>query len=171
MLCLPTLHYKEMTMNEKYQSPAGTDLLAANLARTTFEDLSEENINVLKDRLLDMTGCILGGAIVKENNFLVDRLLQWGGMEEAPLFASGGRRLPLPFAVLINAVRARSNDFGSMLFKVHGDAMPSHMGETTIPLSLTLADTIPVTGQQFIANEVAAEDMMCCRYGFLWICS
>ena len=147
-------------MNERFESPKGTECLCGNVVRTRFEDLSEENIRVFKDRLLDMAGCILGGAIVKENAFLQDRMLQWGGLEEAPVFASGGKRLPLPHAALLNALKARSNDFGSMLFRVHGDAMPSHMGETLIPLSLTLADAMKTDGQAFITNVVASEDMM-----------
>jgi len=147
-------------MNERYGSPAGTECLCENVVRTRFEDLSEENVRVFKDRLLDMAGCILGGAIVKENAFLQDRMLQWGGLQEAPVFASGGKRLPLPQAALLNALKARSNDFGNMLFKVHGDAMPSHMGETMIPLSLTLADAIKTDGRAFITHNVASEDMM-----------
>ena len=147
-------------MDENYESPRGTDKLCENLVHTAFEDLSEENVRIFKDRLLDMAGCILGGAIVKENNGLKERMYQWGGLDEAPVFASGGKRLPLPNAAMLNAVQARSNDFGSMLFKMHGDAMPSHMGETMLPLSLTLADVIPTDGKAFITHMVAAEDMM-----------
>ena len=147
-------------MNEKYISPKGTRCLCENVVRTRFEDLSEDNIRIFKDRLLDMAGCILGGAIVKENAYLETRMLQWGGLPEAPVFASGGKRLPLPAAALLNALKARSNDFGSMLFKVHGDAMPSHMGETLIPLSLTLADAMKTDGRAFITHVIAAEDMV-----------
>ena len=147
-------------MKEKYISPRGTRILCENLVNTTFEDLSEDNIRIFKDRLLDMVGCILGGAVVKENWPIEERMYQWGGIPEAPVFASDGKRLPLPNAVMLNAIKARSNDFGNMLFKVHGDSMPSHMGETVFPLSLTLADIIPTDGRAFITNMVAAEDMM-----------
>lgn len=147
-------------MDERLVSPWGTERLCDNLVSTTFEDLSEDNIRIFKDRLLDMAGCILGGAIVKENAFLEERMYEWGGLAEAPVFASEGKRLPLPSAAMLNAIKARSNDFGSMLFKIHGDAMPSHMGETILPLSLTLADAFGTDGKSFIANMVAAEDMM-----------
>ena len=147
-------------MDERYKSPRGTELLGDNLVHAAFEDLSEDNVRIFKDRLLDMVGCILGGAIVKENSFLEERMYEWGGISEAPVFASQGKRLPLPSAAMLNAIKARSNDFGSMLFKIHGDAMPSHMGETILPLSLTLADTFGIDGKSFIVNMVAAEDMM-----------
>ena len=145
-------------MNENYVSPKGIDLLCDNIVNTRYEDLSEENVRIFKDRLLDMAGCIFGGAIVRENEFLEKRYEDWGGKEEARVFASGGKRLPLPSAAMLNAIKARSNDYGNMLFKVMGDAMPSHMGETVIPMSLTLADHFGVSGKELIVNDVAGED-------------
>ncbi|MBO4360174.1 MAG: MmgE/PrpD family protein [Eubacteriaceae bacterium] len=146
-------------MDERLISPGGTDALCENLVNTAYEDLSEENVRIFRDRLLDMAGCIFGGATVKENDFLEERYLQWGGKEEARVFASGGKRLPLPNAAMLNALKARSNDYGSMLFKIHGAAMPSHVGETLLPLNLTLADHFGPSGRQFIANNVASEDL------------
>lgn len=145
-------------MNEKYESPKGIDIFCENIVNTKFEDLSEDNIRIFKDRLLDMAGCIFGGAIVEENTFLEDRYKDWGGKEEARVFASGGVKLPLPNAAMLNAIKARSNDYGSMLFKVLGDSMPAHMGETVIPMGLTLADHIGVSGKDFIVNDIAGED-------------
>lgn len=146
-------------MNEKYESPKGIDLFCENIVNTKFEDLSEDNIRIFKDRLFDMVGCIFGGAIVDENDFLEARYRDWGGKPEAPVFASDGLKLPLPNAAMLNAIKARSNDYGSMLFKVMGDAMPSHMGETLIPMGLTLADHFGVSGKELIANDVAGEDI------------
>ena len=147
-------------MSDQYISPLGTEALCNNIVGTEFSALSEENVRIFRDRLLDMVGCMLGGAIVKENSYLENRMFEWGGLDEAPVFASGGRRLPLTSASMLNAVKARSNDFGSMLFRMHGDHMPSHMGETIIPLSLTLADTLHTSGKDLITNVVASEDAM-----------
>lgn len=146
------------TLDVPFAPPAGTDALVDNLLQTRFEDLSEDNVRIFKDRLLDMTGCLFGGTIVPEDAFLETMLKRWGGAEEAPLFARSGR-LPLPAAAMLNAITARANDFGSMFFRVFGERMPSHCGETLIPLNLTLADVIPVSGRDFIARNVAAEDM------------
>lgn len=144
-------------MREDLKSPGGTDLLCKNIVGTTYEDLSEDNIRIFKDRLLDITGCIFGGAIVEEDAFLERRYKEWGGLGEAPLFAAEGR-LPLPAAAMLNCIKARANDFGCMLFKIFGEAIPSHMSETMIPLSLTLGDVFGVSGRQLITNDVAAED-------------
>lgn len=144
-------------MREDLKSPGGTNLLCQNIVDTTYERLSEENIRVFKDRLLDVIGCMFGGAIVAEDTFLERRYKEWGGLGEAPLFASSGR-LPLPAAAKLNCIKARANDFGSMLFRIFGEAIPSHMSETMIPLSLTLGDTFGVSGKQLITNDVTAED-------------
>ena len=141
-----------------YAPPRGIDLLCENLVSTTYDKLSADNIRIFKDRLLDMTGCLFGGAIVPEDQFLADLLRRWGGIEEAPLFARAGR-LPMPSAVMLNSITARANDFGNMFFHVLGDRIASHCGETLIPMGLTLADVYPTSGEAFIANNVAAEDL------------
>jgi 2-methylcitrate dehydratase PrpD len=144
-------------MDEKLIAPRGTELFCANIVNTTFEQLSEDNIRIFRDRLLDMTGCLFGGALVVEDAFLEKRLKDWGGKPEAPLFASDGR-LPLPNAVMLNCIKARANDFGNMMFMAFGEVMPSHMGETLIPMGLTLADVFGVSGREFMTANIAAED-------------
>lgn len=141
-----------------YAPPAGIDLLCKNVVETTYDQLSEDNVRIFKDRLLDMTGCIFGGAVVQEDQFLTDLLRRWGGIEEAPLFAREGR-LPMPSAVMLNSSTARANDFGNMFFHVLGDRIASHCGETLIPMGLTLADVYDTTGKEFIAHNIAAEDI------------
>ena len=141
-----------------FAPPAGTDALCENLVNTRFDQLSERNVEIFKDRLLDITGCIFGGAVVAEDQFLETMLKRWGGIAEAPLFAREGR-LPLPSAVMLNSITARANDFGNMFFHVLGDRIASHCGETLFPMGLTLADMQKTSGQEFIANQVAAEDL------------
>ncbi len=146
------------TIQSPFAPPKGIDLLCKNLVETTYDRLSEENLRIFKDRLLDMTGCIFGGAVVPEDQFLAQRLMDWGGKPEAPLFARSGR-LPMPSAVMLNAITARANDFGNMFFHVLGDRIASHCGETLIPMGLTLADVRPTSGKDFITHNIAAEDL------------
>jgi len=145
-------------MSEKYAPPKGIDALCANSASLTFDKLSEDNIRIFKDRLLDITGCMFGGSIVKEDRFLTQRLKDWGGKPEAPVFTRDFR-LPLPHAVMLNSLYARANDFGCMFFHVNGDRIASHCGETLIPMGLTLSDMAGTSGESFIANNIAAEDL------------
>lgn len=145
--------------SEQLAPPNGTELLCRNLLETRFEDLSEENVEVFRDRLLDMTGCIFGGAIVKEDAFLIDLVRGWGGAPEAPVFAHTGR-IPAVNAVAVNSILARANDFGNMVSYIHGERIASHFGESLIPLNLTLADMQKVSGREFLTRNVAAEDAL-----------
>jgi 2-methylcitrate dehydratase PrpD len=142
---------------EHLSPPKLTNLMCDNAVKTTLADLSEWNVKCFKDRLLDTTGCIFGGAIVGDNNVLVNLLTRWGGAPEAPVFGYGFRA-PVNNAVILNCVTARSNDFGNMFLKIHGERMASHIGETLIPLGLTLADMNRTDGGTFITNNVVAED-------------
>lgn len=144
-------------VDKKLLPPLGTELLCKNLVETTYDRLSEENIRIFKDRLLDMTGCIFGGDVVKEDRFLYDFLKSQGGKPEAPLFADSGR-LPVTSALIHNCVHARANDFGNMVMRIFDDPIASHYGETLIPMGLTLSDMYGTSGQEFITNNIAAED-------------
>ena len=144
----------------KLTPPEGTLKLCRNLLKTGFEDLSEENIRIFKDRLLDMTGCIFGGAVVAEDRFFYEMLKKQGGVPQAPAFTdSSDTRLPLISAVMHNSLLARANDFGNMAMVVFNDPIASHYGETILPVNLTLADVHGVSGKEFVANNIAAEDM------------
>ena len=137
--------------------PKGTDLICRHIAETSFEDLSEENLELFKLRLFDMIGCIFGGACVEEDQFFADIFMKWGGAPEAPLFTRKGR-LPLNNAVMMNCLLARANDYGSMLYHIFGDRVASHYGESLIPLGLTLADVFETSGKEFVTSNIVAED-------------
>ena len=147
----------ENIQKEDFSPPRVTNLMCDNAVKTTFADLSEWNVKCFKDRLLDTTGCIFGGAIVRDNDILVNLLKRWGGAPEAPVFCHDFRA-PVNNAVMLNCVTARSNDFGNMFLKVHGERMASHIGETLIPFGLTLADMNGTDGKSFITNNIVAED-------------
>ncbi|MCI8895120.1 MAG: MmgE/PrpD family protein [Lachnospiraceae bacterium] len=149
----------EEIKNKELLPPNGTEALCRNLIETTYEDLSEENIRIFKDRLLDMTGCIFGGDIVPEDRFFYDMLKKQGGEPVAPAFADDSSlRLPLTSAVMHNCLHARANDFGNMAMVVFDDPIACHYGETILPMNLTLADVFGCRGKEFIANNIAAED-------------
>lgn len=145
-------------MDANLMTPKLTELMCENLVSTKFESLSDWNVNCFKDRLLDITGCMFGGAIVEDNNVLTDLAKRWGGVEEAPVFLKGFRA-PLNNAALINCIVARSNDYGNMFMHVFDDRIASHCGETLIPLGLTLSDMNGTSGRDFLTNNVAAEDL------------
>lgn len=145
-------------IDDKFLPPKGVDMLCENAANVTFEKLSEHNIKVVKDKVLDITGCILGGSIVKEDGFLTQYFKRLGGKEEAEVFTKGFK-IPLMNAVQLNSLYARANDFGAMFFKVRDERIASHNSESLIPMGLTYATTRKVSGKEFLTNDVAAEDI------------
>ncbi|MFA6775288.1 MAG: hypothetical protein WCR76_03370 [Sphaerochaetaceae bacterium] len=133
----------------------GIDLLCEDMVSATYEQHREENVRIFKDCLLGITGCIFEGSIVKEDAFVTGYLRKRGGSEDF----TKGFQLPLANAVALNSLYARANDFGRLFFFVNNNHIASHCSETLIPTGLTLASTKPITGREFIANDIAAEDL------------
>lgn len=133
------------------------ELISENIVNAKFEDLSEWNIQCTKDRLIDICGCIIGGATAEGNAGLVKIIKEQGGKGEAPVFIHGGR-VPLGDAAMINCIAARSNDFGAMFANLDGKRIPSHHSETTVPMALTYSDAFDASGRDFFVAELLGND-------------
>ena len=131
--------------------------MSENAIKVRFEDLDDQTIKVGKDRLIDLTGCIIGGAMAAGNAGLVKVVRDWGGKQEAPLFIHGGR-VPLANAAMVNSISCRSNDFGVMTVNIGGQWVASHHGETTIPTALTFSDVYNVSGKEFLTAALVGDD-------------
>ena len=77
------------------------EVISENALKVKFEDLDDQTIKVWKDRLIDLTGCIIGGAMAAGDPGLVKIVRDMGGKQEAPLFIHGGR-VPLANAAMVN---------------------------------------------------------------------
>ncbi len=133
------------------------ELMSENAVKVRFEDLDDHTVKVGKDRLIDLTGCIIGGAMAEGNAGLVKVVRDMGGKQEAPLFIHGGR-LPLANAAMVNSISCRSNDFGVMTVNIGGKWVASHHGETTIPTALTFSDVYNVSGKEFLTAALVGDD-------------
>jgi 2-methylcitrate dehydratase PrpD len=132
-------------------------LIAENAVAARFGDLSEWNIRCTKDRIVDLTGCIIGGATAAGNAGLVKIVRDWGGKPEAPVFIHGGR-VPLGNAAMVNCISSRSNDYGAMFANIDGRHIASHHAETTIPTALTFSDVYNVSGTEFLTATLVGDD-------------
>ena len=133
------------------------ELISENAVKVRFEDLDEQTIKTQKDRLIDLTGCIIGGAMSARNASLVKIVREMGGIEEAPLFIHGGR-VPISNAAMVNSISCRSNDFGVMSINLDGHWIAAHNGETSIPTALTFSDVYNVSGKEFLTTTVVGDD-------------
>ena len=102
------------------------DQMAEKVLEIKFEDMSERNLKILKDKLLDTVGCIIGGAHVAGNQGLFSVIQAWGGAQSAPVFMYG-ERTTIGDAAMMNCVSCRSNDFDSMISNIDGRRFPTHI--------------------------------------------
>ena len=133
------------------------EVISENALKVKFEDLDDQTIKMGKDRLIDLTGCIIGGAMASGNAGLVKIVRDMGGKQEAPLFIHGGR-LPIGNAAMVNSISCRSNDFGVMNLSIDGKPVGGHHGETTFPTALTFSDVYNVSGKEFLTTALMGDD-------------
>ena len=82
----------------------------ANVLDTRFENFDQATLTSAKSRIIDVVGCLIGGANAAGNSVLIDLVKEWGGKEEATILAHGVK-VPAHNAAMVNSVMARSFDF------------------------------------------------------------
>src|SRR5512143_2930115 len=87
--------------------------LAQNVLQTRFADFPDPVIANAKDRLIDICGCIIGGANAPGCAELRSLIREWGGKKQASILVHGGKA-PAANAAFINSIMARSFDYGVM---------------------------------------------------------
>ena len=81
--------------------------LSENVLNTRFENFDRETLEKNKNRIIDVVGCLIGGAHASGNQALVDLVKGWGGKEEATILIHGGK-VPALHAAMVNSIMARS---------------------------------------------------------------
>ena len=135
-----------------------SEVLSEAVLAARFEDLSRDNIQICKDKLLDNIGNIAGGAAAFGNGTVKEILQSYGGRGEAPIFLLGGTA-PLGDAGMVNAMSSRSNDFEPMFMNLDGARMPSKESATLINAALTAGAAYGFSGRDYITHEVVSEDL------------
>jgi 2-methylcitrate dehydratase PrpD len=139
------------------RSPIGA--LCANVLATRFEDLEPRLVDNAKNRLIDVLGCVIGGANAAGNKGLVDLTRSWGGAQEATVMVHGGK-VPAGNAAMVNSIMCRSYDFEVMSIVVDGRFIASHHSGTTVPTVLTMGEKYRISGKELIAALVAGDDVV-----------
>jgi 2-methylcitrate dehydratase PrpD len=106
------------------------EALSANVLDTRFESFDQATLNNAKSRIIDVVGCLIGGANAAGNSALVDLVREWGGKAEATILLHGGR-VPAHHAAMVNSIMARSFDFEALCPQVEGEIIPAHTSGTT----------------------------------------
>ena len=131
--------------------------LIRNVVETSFETFDEEVVEKARDRIMDVMGCMLGGANAPGCSMLIDLVRNWGGKEEATIVAHGDK-VPALYAALVNGVMARSYDFEPAGPVVDGKSTPAHISGTTVPVALAAAETRAASGKDLITALILGDD-------------
>ncbi len=133
-------------------------ILSEGALKVRYEDLSEKNIRICKDKLLDNIGNLAGGALAFGNQTVSQVVDSYGGKGEAPVFLLGSSA-SLGDAAMVNAMSSRSNDFEPMFMNLDGLRQPSKESATLINAVLTAGAVYGFSGKDYITHEVVGEDL------------
>jgi 2-methylcitrate dehydratase PrpD len=134
------------------------EAISANIVETQFSDLDAPTIELAKNRIIDVLGCVIGGAGAPGNKELMDVVRRWGGQKESTIMIFG-QRIPMEHAAMLNAVMARSYDFEVMAYVLEGKFFPSHHAATTVPTALALAEALGAGGKELLTAMIVGDDV------------
>ncbi len=135
------------------------DKWAEHIVKTNFEIFDRETVAQAKNRIIDILGCIVGGANASGNSMLLDLIKEWGGKKEATILVHG-LKVPAHNAAWLNSIMARSFDFGVVTPYIGDVVAPGHVSESTIPTALTVAEWQHASGKELITALIMGEDLI-----------
>src|SRR4030042_1645773 len=97
--------------------------LIANVLEARFENFDPATVEHAKNRIIDVIGCLIGGAHGPGNSSLIELVKDWGGREEATILIHGGKA-PACNVAMVNSIMARSYDFEPVDAFVHNTILP-----------------------------------------------
>jgi 2-methylcitrate dehydratase PrpD len=122
--------------------------LARYVSDSTYGDLPQETVDIIKKMVLAIVGTTIAGAAEQGCEALVAQVREWAGKEEATILVYGGK-VPAYNAALVNGFIARALDFC--------DAMSPglHIGASAVPVALAAAELAGgCSGEAFLAALV-----------------
>jgi len=137
---------------------AATDLtrkLSAQARAITYDAISAESREMVRQCLLDYIACTIAGANEPLTEILLAELGEQGGKEEAQVVGHKAR-LPMASAALVNGAASHALDFDDVNL-----AMPGHPTVAIMPGLLALAEATGKTGKDVLAAFFAGYELQC----------
>jgi 2-methylcitrate dehydratase PrpD len=132
--------------------------IAEHIQSVSFDQLKEEVVLRAKERIMDVIGCIVGGADGPGNAALRGLVEEWGGKQESTILVFGNK-VPAPYAALVNSLMARSYDFEPTGPFIEGKSIPGHISGTTVPTAISVAEKCELGGKDLILALVIGDDL------------
>lgn len=131
---------------------------SANVVDTRFEDFDRDTVELAKNRIIDVLGCLIGGANAPGNEALLKLVRKWGGREESTILVHGGKA-PAQNVAMLNTIMARSFDFEVMSYFMNDRVLASHHAATLVPTTLALGEINGASGKEVITAMLVGDDM------------
>jgi 2-methylcitrate dehydratase PrpD len=108
--------------------------------------------------MIDVIGCLIGGANGPGNSSLIELIKEWGGKKEATILIHGGKA-PAYNGAMINSIMARSYDFEPVDVMVDNTIIPAHISGTTIMTAITMGEMKSINGKELITTLLVGDDV------------
>jgi 2-methylcitrate dehydratase PrpD len=132
--------------------------LARHIVNTDFTAFDKDTVERAKDRLIDITGCLIGGANGGGCAELRNLVREWGGRKQATILIHGGKA-PAGNVAMLNSIMARSFDYGVITPYIGERPVWAHIAETNIPTALTTAEWQQASGAELLTALILGDDL------------
>jgi 2-methylcitrate dehydratase PrpD len=132
--------------------------LARNIVKTDYNAFDKETIEQAKKRIIDIVGCLIGGANGGGCAGMRDLIKDWGGKEQATILIHGGKA-PAGNAAMLNSIMARSFDYGVITPYIGERPVWAHIAETNIPTAITMAECQHAGGKELLTALILGDDL------------
>jgi len=151
-------HTQAVDESEAQEKAAdAAELIAAYLARMSYDDLPAAVVSAIKISILDTLGCIIAGTSTADVATISSMVRAWGGAPTCTVIGSGGLKLPPISAAFINGAAIHQHDFDD----VH-DAVTCHPTASTLVPALAAAEERQgTTGRDLILAVALGSDLTC----------
>ncbi|MGQ9648142.1 MAG: MmgE/PrpD family protein [Thermodesulfobacteriota bacterium] len=123
-------------------------------SKISYKDISAETLESIKMVLVDFIGVMIGGTNSRPSRLCTEIVSQWGGPEEATVFANN-RKVPIHAAVLANCTAGRALDYDDVHEQAH-----LHATVAVVPPALAISETTKVSGSEFIVSIVLGFELL-----------
>lgn len=130
--------------------------LARHIVDLGYDQLPQAAVDATKKDILDILGTMVAGSNAPGVIELAQLVDEWGGKPESTVVAFD-RKVPSPFAALVNAAMGHALDFDDG----HDEAV-LHAATTVVPAAFAMAQRIgKVDGKAFVTAVAAGIDLAC----------
>jgi 2-methylcitrate dehydratase PrpD len=129
-----------------------------NVLETHFENFDPATVEHAKNRMIDVVGCLIGGANGPGNLPLIKLIKDWGGKEEATILIQGGKA-PTCNVAMLNSIMARSYDFEPVDVLVDNTIIPAHISGTTVMTAIAMGELQGINGKELMTALLVGDDV------------